>query len=140
MIVADTGGILALLNRNDAHHERVRDLYERRGSEWIIPWAVLPEVDYLACTRLGAAVGRAFVEDVRDGMFVVDEQVGRDLPRACALLEQYETLRLGLVDAVVMAQAERRKASVIVTLDARHFRAVNLELNPPPRLLPLDPS
>lgn len=140
MIVADTGGLLALLNRNDKHHAAVRSLYETQSRRWIVPWAVLPEVDYLASTRLGSEVARAFAQDVRDGSFIVDEQVGRDMPRACDLLERYASLAIGLVDAVVMTQAERRKASVIVTTDGKHFRAVKLKLDPPPRLVPLDPA
>jgi predicted nucleic acid-binding protein len=51
----------------------------------------------------------------------------------------YGALKLGLVDAVVMAQAERHRARVIVTTDARHFRAVSLRIQTPPRLVPLDP-
>ena len=81
----------------------------------------------------------AFVEDLRDGLFAVDGAVVRDLPRAAALLDRYPQLDLGLVDAVVMAQAERLRARVIVTTDARDFRAVRLALDPPPRLVPLDP-
>jgi predicted nucleic acid-binding protein len=138
MIVADTGGILALLDRDDRHHESVRASFERDGGRWILPWAILAEVDYLADRRLGASVARAFAEDVRDGLFRVDANVTRDLPRAIALLERHADLRIGLVDAVVMAQAERHRAEVIVTLDARRFRAVRLALPKPPRLLPLD--
>lgn len=137
MIVADTGGVLALLDRSDRHHKAVRQLFEEDGS-WILPWAILPEVDYLATKHLGAKVATAFVQDLKEGLFTVDANVGRDLPRAAALLERYPTLRLGLVDAVVMAQAERHHARTIVTLDARHFRAVRLSLNPPPRLMPVD--
>jgi len=46
-------------------------------------------------------------------------------------------LPLGLVDAVVMVQAERLQARAIVTLDASHFRTVQLAGSP--RLIPLDP-
>ncbi len=138
MIVADTGGVLALLDRDDRHHAAVRASFERDGGRWILPWAILPEVDYLAERKLGADVARAFAEDVRDGLFRLDANAARDLPRAVALLERYADLRIGLVDAVVMAQAERHRAEAIVTLDARHFRAVRLALPKPPKLLPLD--
>ena len=138
MIVADTGGILALLDRDDPHHAAVRTSFERDGGRWILPWAILPEVDYLAERRLGPDVARAFAEDLRDGLFRVDANGTRDLPRAVALLERYADLHIGLVDAVVMAQAERHRADAIVTLDVRHFRAVRLALPKPPRLLPLD--
>jgi predicted nucleic acid-binding protein len=138
VIVVDTGGVLALLDRNDRHHAAVRLLFEREGGRWILPWAILPEVDYLASRHLGPDVARAFAEDVRDGQFRLDANASRDLPRAVALLTRYRDLQIGLVDAVVMAQAERHRADAIVTLDARHFRAVRLHMLKPPRLLPID--
>jgi hypothetical protein len=137
MIVADTGGIVALLDRDDRHHAAVRRLLEA-DANWILPWAILPEVDYLASKILGSRVARSFVGDLKEGLFTVDASVARDLPRAAALLEEYADMNFGLVDAVVMAQAEYHAAKIIVTTDARHFRAVRLAINPPPRLVPLD--
>ena len=140
MIVADTGGILALLDRKDRHHLTVRELHRTRGDEWLLPWAIVPEVEYLATKYLGARVAEAFLADLRDGCFRVDAQVPQDLPRALEIVRRHAALGLSLVDAVVMAQAERNKASVIVTTDGRHFRAVRLKLEPMPRLVPLDPE
>jgi predicted nucleic acid-binding protein len=137
VIVADTGGIIALLDRDDRHHASVRALL-RESPRWIVPWAILPEVDYIATTRLGAPVAKAFLDDVREGHFTADGNIARDLGRAAQLLETYASLGLGLVDAVVMAQAERHRARVIVTTDGRHFRSVRLQLKPPPRLVPID--
>ena len=138
MIVADTGGILALLDRDDRHHGEVKRFFAESRSLWTLPWAILPEVDYLASKKLGGEVATAFLRDIEDGHFLVDAHLARDLPRAMALLERYADLDLGLVDAVVMAQAERLRASAIVTLDLRHFRAVRLALKTQPRLVPLD--
>ncbi len=59
-----------------------------------------------------------------------------DLERAHELTTRYGSLRLGLVDGVVMAIAERLKADAVATLDLRHFGAV--ELAGKPRLLPRD--
>ena len=136
MIVVDTGGMIALLDADDRHHEAVLEAFEDGEEEWVLPWAILPEVDYLAATRLGERVARAFVQDVADGTFKVEGLAPTDLRAAWALMKKYPRLPLGLVDAVVMIQAERLKARAIVTLDARHFRAVKLAGNP--RLIPLD--
>lgn len=140
MIVVDTGGILALLNRNDRHHFAVRRYFEEHGQDWVIPWAVLPEVDYLANTRLGEKVANAFIQDVHEGAFYVDAEVLRDVTHAQKILGHYAALNLGLVDAVVMAQAERHQATAIVTTDVRHFRAVNFSTKPKPLLIPADLS
>jgi uncharacterized protein len=138
VIVADTGGILALLDRDDRHHDKVKQFFAESQTIWTLPWAILPEVDYLASKKLGSHVAAAFLHDVEEGHFLVDAHVARDLPRAVALNERYAELDIGLVDAVVMAQAERLHASAIVTLDERHFRAVRLSLKTQPRLVPLD--
>ena len=97
---------------------------------------MLPEVDYLALTQLGRAVEQAFLDDVTDGAFVIDWGVVRDLERARELDRRYRSLQLGLVDPIVMAVAERRKAEAIATLDERHFRPVTLRGQQ--RLLPRD--
>ncbi len=136
MIVVDTGGMVALLDRDDRYHQAVRENFENEGDEWVLPWAILPEVDSLAATRLGDKVARAFAQDLSAGVFTVEGVGPRDLAAAWALMKKYPKLPLGLVDAVVMVQAERLQARAIVTLDARHFRTVRLAGSP--RLIPLD--
>jgi uncharacterized protein len=136
VIVVDTGGVIALLDRDDRHHEAVRRSFEKDAELWVLPWAILPEVDYLASRRLSAEVALAFAQDVQAGIFRVDAQAELDLPRAVQLLERFADLKLGLVDAVVMAQAERHRATAIITTDLRHFRAVPLALKKAPRLIP----
>lgn len=136
MIVVDTGGLLALLDADDKHHAAVTENFEDHGDEWILPWAILPEVDSLAATRLGDHVARAFCEDLKASVFTVEASLPGDLVMAWSFVKRYPKLSLGLVDAVVMAQAERLRAEAIVTLDAKHFRAVKIAGNP--RLIPLD--
>lgn len=140
MIVVDTGGLLALLNSQDRHHAAARESFEESGSKWIVPWAVLPELDYLASQRMGPRVARAFLDDVRDGLFRVDAQLDKDIDRAAQLQSKYSALALGLVDTVVMAQAERHRAESILTTDGRHFRAVKLSIQPTPDFPLLDTS
>src|SRR5262249_59859861 len=48
VIVADTGAILALLDADDRHHATLRAPLEHDRRAWLLPWAVLPEVDHLA--------------------------------------------------------------------------------------------
>jgi uncharacterized protein len=47
-----------------------------------------------------------------------------DLSRMAELIETYADLRLGTVDASVIATAERLGATTIATLDRRHFTVV----------------
>ena len=136
MIVADTGAMLALLDKGDRHHAAVRELYEDRPDDWLLPWAILPEVDYLVSSELGVRAQEAFLADVAEGSFVVEYGKLEDIVRAHAIGLKYRALKLGLVDAVVMAIAERIRAKAIATLDLRHFSAVKISGSP--LLLPRD--
>ena len=147
MIVADTGAILALLDADEEHHTILREIFEQQRRAWLLPWAILPEADYLALrspqtkATVVAGLGRSpdpgfFATSVNRAAFLVDWGVAADLQRARELDRRYRSLQLGLVDTVVMAVAERRRADAIVTLDERHFAAVKLRRHL--KLLPRD--
>lgn len=136
MIVADTGAIVALVDADDRHHVVLRRLFEQAAEVWILPWAILPEVDYLLGEHVGARAQESFSRDLASGAWPIEWGDPADLVRADELLRRHRALRLGLVDSVVMAVAERRKADAIATLDLPHFGAVTL--NGRPRLLPRD--
>jgi predicted nucleic acid-binding protein len=136
VIVADTGAILALIDRSDRHHRALRTVYESDPTAWMLPWAILPEVDYLVGAHVGARAQEAFLADLADGSFTVAWGQESDLDEAQRLSHRYPKLHIGLVDAVVIATATRLKARAIATLDLRHFAAVAIPGNP--RLLPRD--
>ncbi|MDE2721489.1 PIN domain-containing protein [Candidatus Palauibacter polyketidifaciens] len=130
MIVADTSAMVALLDRGARDHDTLRDAYELRPGEWILPWAILPELDYIAAARLGRGVAAALREDLARGKFTIEWGRFADLQRAEELNVSYRSLRLGLVDGVVMAVAERLRARAIATVDLGDFGAVSLEGQP----------
>ena len=127
MIVVDTGAVIALVDGDEALHSRIAELYQYSGSEWLIPWAILPEVDHLVRRRLGAHVAEALLDDILAGHLNVEWGTNADLRRAAEIDARYADLQLGLVDTVVMATAERLRARAILTLDERDFGPVELE-------------
>ena len=136
MTVVDTGAMLALLDASEDHHRALRGLYDDNPDAWVLPWAILPEVDYLVAEHLGAKAQDAWLADLADGSFSVEWGRDDDLAAARRIHTRYRSHGLGLVDAVVIAMAERLKADAIATLDLRHFAAVSIKGNP--RLLPRD--
>ena len=136
MIVADTGVIVALVDADDRHHDVLRRLFAEDADSWVLPWAILPEVDYLLGAHVGARAQERFAGDLASGAWAVEWGDPADLVRAEEISRRHRALRLGLVDTVVMAVAERRRADAIATLDLRHFGAVTLRGRP--RLLPRD--
>jgi predicted nucleic acid-binding protein len=136
VIVADTGAIVALIDRSDRHHRALRKVYEDDPAAWLLPWAILPEVDYLVGAHVGARAQEAFAADLADGGFSVSWGDEDDLTAAHVLTQRYPKLRMGLVDAVVIVTAARLKATAIATLDLRHFGPVAVPGKP--KLFPRD--
>jgi predicted nucleic acid-binding protein len=136
VIVADTGAIVALVDADDRHHEVLRRSFEENADSWVLPWAILPEVDYLLGEHVGTRAQERFAGDLASGAWAIEWGDPADLVRAEEIQRRHRGLRLGLVDTVVMAVAERRRADAIATLDLRHFGAVTLRGRP--RLVPRD--
>ncbi|HXX70133.1 MAG TPA: PIN domain-containing protein [Polyangiaceae bacterium] len=134
--MADTSAVVALVDHDDRWHEPVRALFETDPGAWVIPWATLPEIDYLLATHVGRNAQDAFLADLAEGAFAVEWGRPEDARRAHVVHTKHRALRLGLVDSVVIAVAERLRAKAIATLDLRHFGAVALRGRP--KLLPRD--
>jgi hypothetical protein len=90
----------------------------------VVPALVLAELDYWCARRLPGRAWLVFLDDVLAGVYRVEPPSAVDLARCRVLQARYSDLMLGVVDASVIALAERLGESSIATLDQRHFRAV----------------
>jgi predicted nucleic acid-binding protein len=62
-----------------------------------------------------------FLDDCRSGAFLVEALQPPDYERIGMLLTTYADLRIGFVDAAVLAIVERLREPKLATLDHRHF-------------------
>jgi len=124
VLIVDAGPLYAAAARRDKHHERAVALLSSSPRPLLVPALVLTEVSYLLADRIGAHAELAFARALADGELVVEPVIDSDWSRISELMEQYLDLPLGMVDASVIALAERRKVNVIATLDQRHFSVV----------------
>lgn len=124
MLIVDAGPLYAAAARKDKHHERAVALLSSSPRPLLVPALVVTEVSYLLADRIGAHVELAFGRALADGELVVEPVADADWSRIYELMEQYLDLPLGMVDASVIALAERREVDVIATLDQRHFNVV----------------
>jgi predicted nucleic acid-binding protein len=123
-LVLDTGPLLAALDRADVDHARCVALIEASTSDLVVPGLVLAELDYWCGERLDGDVWPAFLEDVVAGAYRVVYPTLAELDRCRELQERYADLRLGVVDASVIALLERLGEDTVATLDRRHFGVV----------------
>jgi predicted nucleic acid-binding protein len=90
----------------------------------VVPELVVTEVAYLLADRIGPHAELQFGRSVARGELIVEPIRQEDWVRVVDLAERYLDLPLGLVDAAVVAVAERLGATTIATLDRAHFGVV----------------
>ncbi len=123
-VLVDTGIIYALADRTDSWHDRAVSFVSGYGGKLVVPSTVIPEAAYLINRYLGQAAELMFVRSLLAGELAVEQITSADFGRAAELLETYADADIGLVDATVMALAERLKVRRILTTDRRHYGMV----------------
>ena len=123
-LILDTGPLLAALDANDPDHEPCATLITEAQEDLVVPGLVLTELDYWCLERLGVGVWLVFLDDLLAGAYRLEHPVEPDLRRCRELEAEYQDLGLGVVDASVVALAERLGEERVATLDHRHFSVV----------------
>ena len=123
-LVIDTGVLVAAIEPRDEHHERCARLLDGAREPRVVPAPVVIELEYLLRTASDTAAFKAFLENCSTGAFRIEALLHEDYVRIGALLERYANLRLGFVDASVLAVTERLREPKLATLDLRHFSVV----------------
>ena len=123
-LVLDTGPLLAALDAADPDHDSCARLLTGATEDLVVPTLVLAELDYWCHERLSADVWLAFLDDLLEGAYRTEDAIDDDLRRCGVLQRQYADLRLGVVDASVLALVERLEEDKLATLDRRHFAVV----------------
>jgi uncharacterized protein len=125
-VVADTAPLLAATNRRDQAHDLAAAIVAALGRELVVLDTVMAELDYLLRTRVSVNSARTFLSSLIEGEHITAYLTPGLLRRATEIDSRYAAVDLGLVDASVMAYAERHDLPVL-TFDFEDFRAA-----PPP--------
>lgn len=111
------------MDRHDRDHAACVALLESVDERLVVPAPVLVELDWLGTSR-GVPARETALAAVVEAAYLIEELTIDDYIRVDDLCRQYADLGLGLVDASVVAVAERLRERTIVTLDHRHFSVV----------------
>ena len=119
-LVVDTGVLYATLDAGDDDHGSCVSLLAKAHEPRVVPAPVLSEVDWL-CGRLSRNRFSLILDQIDTGALVVEDLLHEDYRRVGNLLTTYADLRVGFVDAAVLAIVERLREPKLATLDHRHF-------------------
>ena len=118
-LLLDTGALVSLLDRSQAHHEAFARLFTEWNRPVVSTEAVLTEASHL----LGAVTGgrQACVDFFLSGGAVLVPATQASLRRCRELVVQYADLPMDYADATLVALAEDLDANLVLTTDRRDF-------------------
>ena len=101
--------MLAALDDKDEQHLACTELLSAVRGSRIVPAPVLVELDYMTSRELGPAAFQTILDQIHRDALAIEE------------LEPADYVRVGFVDAAVLAVVERLREPKLATLDHRHF-------------------
>jgi len=123
-LVLDTGPLLAFLDAADEYHTVCTHLITTTTEPLLVPGPVLVELEYWLSQRLPPAAWETFTADLRARRYLIEVMTTEDYLRAAEIVHSYQDLKIGLVDASVIAVCERLNEPKVATIDRRHFSVV----------------
>jgi uncharacterized protein len=124
VILIDSGVMVALMLQTDPAHSAVRAFLRDNHEPLALPTVTVAEIAHFVESRGGPAADARLLRVLASGRFPLSEPLLPDYARAAELVEQYADFPLGTVDALIIAMAERLNVTTILTLDRRHFGAI----------------
>jgi uncharacterized protein len=113
--------LLAAFDRDDSDHKRCAELLAQVRGVRVVPAPVLVEFDYFSARKLDRRAVVKLTDEIGHGKFQIADLTDSDYRRVGELLDTYADLRVGFVDAAVLAVTERLREPKLATLDHRHF-------------------
>ena len=123
-IIVDTGILLAAANWRDRLHAASVEWLATVTGPLLVPVPVLVETAWQIETNVSSAAEAAFVVSVNRGELRRVDLTDGDWVRVHELIDAYSDLRLGTVDASVIAVAERLGITTLATFNHRDFSVV----------------
>jgi predicted nucleic acid-binding protein len=124
VIVLDTSGVFAALNRTQPEHEAARRVLENEPGPFLLSPFVLAELDYLVATSAGVAAELELLTEVVAGAYELVAFPASDVAAARDLIARYSDSEMGLADGSIVVLADRFRTPRLLTLDERHFRSI----------------
>lgn len=116
VVLADTGPIVAFLNRRDQHHNWAVEQFKTHPLPFLTCEPVLTEAAYLLA-RSGLNAGTVF-DLVLSGGLVSAFQIRPEVEIVKAMLERYRNVPMDLADACMVRMAELHPSASVLTLDS----------------------
>ena len=119
MILIDAGPLVALIDADDAYHDRCVNTSATVDEPAVTVWPAFTEAMYLL-KAVPDGQDRLW-HSLENGGFAIADLDRDDAARMRYLMRKYRDLPMDLADAALVALAERERIHRIFTIDRRDF-------------------
>jgi len=113
--IADSGLIIAALDRGDSYHDWAKKILETETPPWLVCESVLAEI----CASVGTA--EPVLQMLQLGDLEIKFSLNENTPEVLALIRKYRDQRMDLADACVVRMSELLEGSIVYTVDKTDF-------------------
>jgi uncharacterized protein len=124
VLIVDTNIWLSAADRRSVRHLACLELLAAHRGQLASPVPVIAESSWLILDRLGVQPHHQFLSLVTTGELTAVDLSAAEWLRCVELCDRYRDLRLDVMDAAIVAIAERFAVTTIATMNHRDFAVV----------------
>jgi uncharacterized protein len=123
-LLVDTNVWIAAHDEHDPDHGTCAAVLRQHANELASPVTVVTETAWFLEDRHGPSAESSFLRLITTGVLDPIDLTATDWERCVEMIDTYLDLGLGVVDASIVAVAERLGLTTIATMNTRDFRVV----------------
>ncbi|ADK79836.1 type II toxin-antitoxin system VapC family toxin [Sediminispirochaeta smaragdinae] len=124
----DAGPIIALFNKNDTYHKKIKDFMKEYKGILLSTWPVVTEVSHMLDFSVQTQID--FLTWVNIGGIILEDIDNKDISRISELSRKYSDVPMDVADASLVVLSEKKNIKEIITIDSDYYiyRTVKKEM------------
>lgn len=115
----DAGPLIALFNKNDKYHKKIKEFIKSYKGILTTSWPVLTEVCHMLDFNINAQID--FLKWIKLGGLKVEDIKTEEIDKIIKLSEKYSDIPIDLADATLIIISERLGIKEIITIDSDYY-------------------
>ena len=124
----DAGPLIALFNKNDRYHDKIKQFLKEYQGKLISTWPVVTEVSHMLDFNVQTQID--FLTWINLGGVELEDIDNEDVSRIIELSRKYSDVPMDLADASLVVLSEKMNIKEIITIDSDYYvyRTINKEM------------
>ena len=115
----DAGPIIALFNKNDKYHKKIKNFLKKYKGKLTSSWPVVTEASHMLDFNVQTQID--FSTWIQLGGVNIEAIENEDIGRIIELSMKYSNLPMDLADASLVVLSEKLKIKKIITIDSDYY-------------------